>query len=62
MTSVMETIWFPLLFVLATGTWIVLAIAGALRRRDVASHSGSVTVRLPEDAHVVSNDGTNLNN
>lgn len=62
MTSTLEMLWFPVLFVLATGTWIVLAIAGALRRRDIASHGGSVTVRLPSDSNIVRYDGHNLDN
>lgn len=62
MTSTLEIIWFPVVLVLATGAWIVLAITGAVRRRDMARHSGSVTVRLPDDSAIVRNDGHNLDN
>ncbi len=60
MTSLLQMLWFPLLFVIAALSWLGFAISKAMRRD--SDHSPSVTVQLPENAHVVANDGTNISN
>ena len=58
----LEMLWFPLLSVVAVVTWMVFAVMGAMKHRRAAGRGGSVTVRLPEGATIVRNDGTNPDN
>lgn len=58
----LEMLWFPVLSVVAVTAWIIFAIMGSMNRRKMAGRGGSVTVRLPEGANIVRNDGTNLDN
>ncbi len=60
--TTLEMIWFPVLCILATVTWIVFAIGNSMRRRRMASHQPSITVQVPNSSDIVHNDGTNLNN
>ena len=56
--TMLEMIWFPVLCVVLALTWMVLSISGALARRRAARHTGTVSVRLPEGATIVRDDGT----
>lgn len=60
--TLLEMIWFPVLCIVATTTWIVLAIGNAMRNRRIARHQPSITVQVPDSSDIVHNNGTNLNN
>ncbi len=62
MTSVIETLWFPVLFVIVCTTWLVMAVMNAVKRGHSVDGEGAVTVRLPKGTDIVHNDGSNLNN
>ncbi len=48
MTDLLQTLWFPALFVILSVAWIVLVIMGMTRRR-----GGTTVVEAPEDAPVL---------
>ncbi|MEI9904673.1 MAG: hypothetical protein WDN06_12385 [Asticcacaulis sp.] len=58
----MKPCGFPLLFVAAVSVWLFVSLASAMRRRNTVSHGGSVTLRLPEDTHIVRDDAVNRDN
>ena len=48
MTDLFQTLWFPLLFVIASIAWVVLVLIGMSRRR-----GGTTVIESPDDRPVM---------